>query len=155
MAVDGGESRWAGRSRAREAAVQMLYQVEVGQLTVNDASRLHGVVGAPDVSGLDPDADAYAKALVRGAWEDRAAIDEHIADAARNWRVERMTVLDRTVLRLAVHELLAHPETPPKVVIDEAIDLARSYSGDEAAKFVNGVLDGVFRKLREEGKVIE
>ena len=133
----------------------MLYQVEVGQLSVADASRLHGLVGAPDVTGLDEDADAYANALTRGAWEDRTAIDERIADAARNWRVERMTVLDRSVLRLAVHELLNHPETPPKVVIDEAIELARNYSGDEAAKFVNGVLDGVFRKLKEEGKAVE
>jgi len=153
MAVDEAGSRWAGRSRAREAAVQMLYQVEVGNLTVNDASRLHGLVGAPDVTGLDEEAEAYATALTRGAWDDRATIDEYIAEAARNWRVERMAVLDRTVLRLAVHELLGHPETPPKVVIDQAIDLARSYSGDEAAKFVNGVLDGVFRKLREEGRV--
>lgn len=155
MAVDEGGSKWAGRSRAREAAVQMLYQVEVGHLTVHDASRVHGLVGAPDVAGLDEEAEAYASTLTRGAWDDRAAIDERIADAARNWRVERMAVLDRTVLRLAVHELLSHPETPPRVVIDEAIDLARNYSGDEAAKFVNGVLDGVFRKLKEEGKVVE
>lgn len=150
-----GESRWAGRSRAREAALQMLYQIEVGQLTVADASRLHGIVGAPDVAELDREAEEYATLLVRGVWDDRPALDERISDAARNWRVERMTVLDRTVLRLAVHELLGHPETPPKVVIDEAIDLARNYSGDEAAKFVNGVLDGVFRKLRDEGKVVE
>jgi N utilization substance protein B len=150
-----GESRWAGRSRAREAALQMLYQVEVGQLTVPEASRLRGVVGAPDVGELVPEAEEYAKTLVQGVWDDRAALDERIAEAARNWRVERMTVLDRTVLRLAVHELVGHPETPPKVVIDEAIDLARSYSGDEAAKFVNGVLDGVFRKLKDEGKVVD
>lgn len=155
MAVDEGRSKWAGRSRAREAAVQMLYQVEVGQLSVNDASQVHGLVGAPDVAGLEEDDEAYAQALTRGAWEDRTALDERIAEASRNWRVERMTVLDRTVLRLAVHELLSHPGTPPKVVMDEAIELARSYSGDEAAKFVNGVLDGVFRKLREEGRVIE
>jgi N utilization substance protein B len=154
MAVGDSGSKWAGRSRAREAAVQMLYQVEVGQLTVNDASRLHGTVGAPDVADLDEEDEAYAQALTRGAWEDRGAIDERIADAARNWRVERMAVLDRTVLRLAVHELVSHPETPPKVVIDEAIDLARNYSGDEAAKFVNGVLDGVFRKLKDEGKIV-
>jgi N utilization substance protein B len=150
-----GESRWASRSRAREAALQMLYQIEVGQLTVPEASRLHGVVGAPDVAGLVPEAEEYAKILVQGVWDDRVALDERIGEAARNWRVERMTVLDRTVLRLAVHELVGHPETPPKVVIDEAIDLARSYSGDEAAKFVNGVLDGVFRKLKEEGKVVD
>jgi N utilization substance protein B len=116
MAVDDGGSRWAGRSRAREAAVQMLYEVEVGQLTVTDASRVHGLVGAPDVVDLDEEAESYATALARGAWDDRITIDERIADAARNWRVERMTVLDRTVLRLAVHELLSHPDTPPKVV---------------------------------------
>ena len=93
--------------------------------------------------------------MVRGAWADRAALDERIADAARNWRVERMTVLDRLVLRLAVHELIAHAETPPRIVIDEAIELARRYSGDEAARFVNGVLDGLFKKLKDEGKVID
>jgi N utilization substance protein B len=82
-------------------------------------------------------------------------LDERIADAARNWRLERMTVLDRLALRLAVHELMAQPQTPPRVVIDEAIELARRYSGEEAAKFVNGVLDGVFRKLKDEGKVVE
>jgi len=135
--------------------LQLLYQMDVGQLAAHDAARLLGVVGAPDVAQLDEEARAYAVSLARGAWDDRAALDERIADAARNWRVERMTVLDRLVLRLAVHELLAHIETPPRVVIDEAIDLARNYSGDEAAKFVNGVLDGVFRKLKEEGIVIE
>lgn len=155
MSADASESRWAGRSRAREAALQMLYQVEVGQLSVDDASRVHDLVGAPDVAALDDEASAYAKTLARGAWEQRDAVDERIADAARNWRVERMAVLDRTVLRLAVYQLLSRPETPPKVVIDEAIELARNYSGDEAAKFVNGVLDGVFRKLKEEGKIIQ
>ena len=155
MAADGGESRWAGRTRAREAALQMLYQVEVGRLTVSEATRLQGVVGAPDIAALDDDARAYAATLARGAWDSRPVLDERIAEAATNWRVERMTVLDRTVLRLALHELMAHPETPPRVVMDEAIDLARTYSGDEAAKFVNGVLDAAFRKLRDEGKIIE
>jgi transcription antitermination protein NusB len=155
MSIQGSESRWASRSRAREAAVQMLYQIEVGQLTLAEASRIHGIVGAPEIAGLDEDAHAYAVLLAGGAWEDRAGIDERIADAARNWRVERMAVLDRTVLRLAVHELAGRHETPPRVVIDEAIELARRYSGEEAAKFVNGVLDGVFRTLKEQGKVVE
>jgi N utilization substance protein B len=155
MSAEGGESRWAGRTRAREAALQLLYQVEVGQLSVPEASRIHGHVGAPDVAGLDDESRLYAETLARGAWNERNAVDERIADAAKNWRVERMAVLDRMVLRLAVHEMLHHPETPPRVVIDEAIDLARSYSGDDAAKFVNGVLDGVFRKLKDEGKIVE
>jgi N utilization substance protein B len=153
MAAGGGESRWVSRSRAREAALQMLYQMEVGQLTVDDATRMLGAVGAPDVSDVDDEARAYAVTLARGAWEHHAALDERIADAARNWRVERMAILDRLLLRLAVHELVAHAKTPPRVVIDEAIGLARRYSGDEAAKFVNGVLDGVFRKLKDEGAI--
>jgi len=155
MSVEGGQSRWASRSQAREAAVQMLYQIEVGQLTLTEASRIHGIVGTPEIASLDEDAHGYAVSLARGAWEDRAAIDERIADAARNWRVERMAVLDRTVLRLAVHELVGHHQTPPRVVIDEAIELARRYSGEEAAKFVNGVLDGVYQALKEQGKVAE
>lgn len=155
MATDASEPRWASRRRAREAALQMLYQMEVGQLTADDATRMLGVVGAPDVGDIDDEARAYAVPLARGAWESRATLDERIADAARNWRVERMAVLDRMVLRLAVHELLARPDTPPRVVIDEAIELARAYSGADAAKFVNGVLDGVFRKLKEEGKLID
>lgn len=133
----------------------MLYQAEIGQLDLNDAVRMHGLVGTPDVAGLDDESRAYAERLARGAWEDRAALDERIADAARNWRVARMAVLDRIVLRLAARELLAHPETPPRVAIDEAIDLARRYSGEEAARFVNGVLDGIYRTLREEGRVVE
>ena len=84
-------------------------------------------------------------ALVRGAMENRDALDERIGDAAKNWRVERMAMLDRLVMRLALQELLAHRESPPRVVISEAIELARAYSGEEAAKFVNGVLDGVYR----------
>jgi transcription antitermination protein NusB len=155
MSVEGGQSRWTSRSQARDAAVQMLYQIEVGQLTLTEAARIHGIVGTPEIASLDEDAHRFAVSLARGAWDDRNAIDERIADAARNWRVERMTVLDRTVLRLAVHELVSHQETPPRVVIDEAITLARRYSGEEAAKFVNGVLDGVFHTLKAQGKVIE
>ena len=150
-----GESRWHGRSRAREAALQMLYQTEVGQLSVAEVAHSHGSIGDSDAIGLDDQARAYAVVLARGSWEERQAIDAYISDASRNWRVERLAVVDRLLLRLAVHELISHPATPPHVVIDEAIDLARTYSGDEAAKFVNGVLDGVFKRLKEEGKVVD
>ena len=73
------------------------------------------------------------------------AIDPLLADARHNWRLERMAVIDRLVLRLAVYELLDEPETPPQVVINEAIELARTFSGDDAVRFVNGVLDAVRR----------
>ena len=149
------ESRWHARRRAREAALQMLYQTEVGQLSMSDVARSHGGIGGNDAIELDAEARDYAVDLARGAWDNKPALDGYISDAARNWRIERLAVVDRLLLRLAVQELLDHPGTPPRVVIDEAIELARSYSGDEAAKFVNGVLDGVFKRLKEEGKVVD
>ena len=149
-----GDSPWQGRRRAREAALQMLYQTEVGQLPFVEAANSHGDIGG-DAIDLDDEARQFAVELARGSWQDKAAIDAYISDAARNWRVERLAVIDRLLLRLAVHELLAYPGTPPRVVIDEAIELARAYSGDDAAKFVNGVLDGVFKRLKEEGKVVD
>lgn len=149
------DARWEGRRRAREAALRMLYQTEVGQMDVVTAARAHGIVGGADAIDLDEEARGYAEALARGAWENRGTIDAYLAEATRNWRVERLAIVDRLLLRLAVHELLEHPATPPRVVIDEAIELARSYSGDEAARFVNGVLDGVFNRLKDEGKVVD
>ncbi len=149
------ESRWQGRRRAREAALQMLYQTEVGQLSMIDVASSHGGIGGNDAIELDVEARDYAVGLARGSWDNRQALDGYISDAARNWRIERLAIVDRLLLRLAVHELLEQPGTPPRVVIDEAIELARSYSGDEAAKFVNGVLDGVFTRLKDEGKVVD
>lgn len=155
MSMTVGEPRWEGRRRAREAALQMLYQTEIGQLSIAVVAGSHGGIGGADAIELDEKAREYAVELARGAWEDKQALDGYIGDAARNWRVERLAVIDRLLLRLAVHELLAKPGTPPRVVIDEAIELARAYSGDEAAKFVNGVLDGVFKRLKDEGKVVD
>lgn len=154
-AGEGGAARWQQRRRAREAALRMSYQVEIGRLSVSEAARLHPLVGDHDAIALDAEAEGFAVALMQGAWEQRARLDGYIADAARNWRVERLTVIDRLVLRLAVQEWLSAPGTPPRVVIDEAIELARAYSGDEAARFVNGVLDGVFKRLKEEGQVVD
>ena len=148
--------RWEGRSQARDAALRMLYQIDVGRVSPAQAARLVGHVGAPEETiELEAPDHAFAVALAAGAWDARSTLDEQIGEAARNWRVPRMAAIDRLVLRLAVRELTAHPETPPRVVIDEAIELARTYSGDEAARFVNGVLDAVLKKLQAEGSVVE
>ena len=147
--------RWEGRRRAREAALRILYQLEIGRLSVHDAVTSVVTVGGDDALELSHVAHAYAATLARGAWDSRQTLDGYIADASEHWRVERLAVIDRLLLRLAVHEWLEHPATPPRVVLDEAIELARSYSGDESAKFVNGVLDGVFKRLKEEGKVVD
>ena len=77
-------------------------------------------------------------------------IDRMLAARAQNWRVERMAVLDRLVLRLAVYELLAQPDTPARVIINEAIELARAYSGEESVGFVNGILDAIRKDLDRE-----
>ena len=92
----------------------------------------------------------FADGLVRGTVERLADADALIASHARNWRIERMAVLDRLVLRLAIYELLAEPATPAKVVINEALELARTFSGEEAVPFVNGVLDAVRKTLGKE-----
>ena len=147
--------RWAGRHRARAVALQALYECEVGGLTPQQALGVLHHAGPPEVDDPGEDEHAFVVSLVRGAMDDREALDERIGDAAKNWRIERMAVLDRLVMRLAVQELLAHRESPPRVVISEAIELARAYSGEEAAKFVNGVLDGVYRRLKDEGKITD
>lgn len=144
---------WAGRRRARAAALQALYQCEVGNLTPQQALGVLHHAGAPEVDDPGESEHAFVVKLVRGAMDNRDALDERIGDAAKNWRVERMATIDRLVLRLALQELTSHPESPARVVISEAIELARSYSGEDAAKFVNGVLDGAFRKLKDEGLV--
>ena len=147
--------RWAGRRRARAVALQALYECEIGHLTPQQALGVLHHAGAPDVDDPGESEHAFVVSLVRGAMDDRDALDVRIGDAAKNWRVERMAVLDRLVMRLALQELLTHRESPPRVVMSEAIELARAYSGEEAAKFVNGVLDGAYRKLKEEGIVVE
>ena len=148
-------SRWAGRHRARAAALQALYECEIGGLTPQQALGVLHHAGPPEVNDPGEDEHAFVIALVKGAMTDKAALDERIGEAAKNWRLERMAVIDRLVMRLAAQEMLAHRESPPRVVISEAIELARAYSGDEAAKFVNGVLDGVFRRLKDEGVLVD
>jgi N utilization substance protein B len=153
-AVDSGE-RWAGRRRARAAALQALYECEIGGLTPQQALGVLHHAGPPEVDDPGEREHAFLTSLVRGAMDDKDALDERIGEAAKNWRIERMATLDRLVMRLALQELLAHRDSPPRVVISEAIELARSYSGEDAAKFVNGVLDGAYRRLKEEGLVAD
>ena len=92
----------------------------------------------------------FANDLVRGTIARVSEIDAMLSAHAQNWRVERMAVIDRLVLRLAVYEFLAQRETPPRVVINEALELARAYSGEEAVAFVNGMLDAVRKELKRE-----
>jgi transcription antitermination factor NusB len=93
----------------------------------------------------------YAFALARGVRERREEIDARLASAAQHWSVPRMAVVDRNILRLGLEELRRHPEVPPRVVINEAIELAKRFSTGASGAFVNGVLDRVRRDLEGEG----
>jgi N utilization substance protein B len=136
----------ASKRRAREAALQMLYQWEIARSSVHEAIATYWP--AHDAEGdVSEVLRTFANGIVHGVAERLAELDGLIAARAVNWRVERMAVIDRMVLRLAVYELLADVDTPPKVVINEALELARIYSGDESVAFVNGILDAVRRDL--------
>jgi N utilization substance protein B len=134
------------RHRAREQAVQWLYQWEVGGLHLDDVFDAGRQV---DLRSHDKERDRVAEEIVRGTAERLGEIDPLIAEAAANWRLERLAVIDRLILRLATYELLAMPGTPHAVIINEALELARTFSTEDAVKFVNGVLDGIRKKVRE------
>jgi N utilization substance protein B len=138
-----------GRRRAREAALQMLYQMEIGRASAHEAIVTYWPAHDADEEVPEP-LRQFANALVRGTMERLPEIDAMIAAHAQNWRIERMVVIDRIVLRLCVYELLTEPETPAKVVINEGLELARLYSGEEAVAFVNGVLDSVRKELKRD-----
>jgi transcription antitermination protein NusB len=140
----------SARRRARAAALQMLYQWEVGKTSPGDAILSYWDTHAAEEETLADEHQAFANALVRGTVQRLDEIDRLLGARTQNWRVERMAVLDRLVLRLATCELLTEPATPAKVVINEALELARAYSGEEAVAFVNGLLDGVRQELGRE-----
>ena len=149
----------AARHRAREAALQMLYQWEVGRVSAHEAVRTYWPGRDAPPSPDDEHADAvpdvvvdevgrtFANALVAGTIARVAETDELIARHLKNWRIERVAVIDRLVMRMAIYELLTEPETPAKVIINEALELARTFSGEEPVPFINGVLDAVRKTL--------
>ena len=136
----------AARHRGREAAVQMLYQWEVGRLALADVRQVWAEV-TDENEPLPADLAEFAHALAEGVAAHVAELDPLISEAAAHWRIERMNVVDRLVMRLAVYEFLYEKDTPATVIINEALELARAFSSEEAVPFVNGVLDGIRRRL--------
>jgi len=138
------------RRRAREAALQILYQWEIGKLDVKDAARTFFDLQWADPQPPSDEVRTFASGLALATVDRLTEIDALIADTSERWRPERMPVVDRLVLRLAVCELLRDPETPHAVVINEALELARTFSTEESVKFVNGMLDGIRKKIEGE-----
>ena len=138
------------RHRAREAAIQMLYQWEVGRLSMPEVRQTFWSHDDETGEPLSPEMRAFAVRLADGVVSAVDQLDPLIAESAEHWRVERMNVTDRLILRLAVFEFLHERETQVKVIINEALELARSFSGDEAVRFINGILDGIRRTIGRE-----
>jgi N utilization substance protein B len=124
----------------------MLYQWEVGGADLGEVLASHRSIGT---LALTEAARQLADTFVTGTARALDRIDPLIATHAANWRLERMAVIDRAILRLGIHELL-HTDTPRAVVIDEALELARAYSAEPAVKFINGVLDAVARAVEAD-----
>jgi N utilization substance protein B len=138
-----------GRRRAREHALQVLYSLDLNPgVTVGDALA-HLWRGFHEESD-DRDAAvvSFCEALVKGTVENLAEIDAIVQQASKNWRLERMARVDRNLLRLATYELRFEPEVPAKVVINEAIEVAKRFGAAESAAFVNGLLDRISQELK-------
>ena len=131
------------RTRARELAVQALYQLDVqGPVLLEHLGRFF----------IENEPDDFVRKLAAdwttGTWENLAVCDELIAGSALKWRLSRLAPVDKSILRLAVYQLKFCPEIPAPVVINEAIELAKKFGAEKSPSFVNGVLDAVLNKLK-------
>jgi transcription antitermination protein NusB len=137
------------KRQARECALQILYPLDMLR---KDAAPAENGVGEAierffENFDADPRARERAEAIVHGVLERRSRIDEVIGAHSPRWRIDRMALVDRNVLRLCVHELLFDLETPARVVIDEGVEIAKRFGAEQSAAFVNGVLDSAARAL--------
>jgi len=135
------------RHRAREAALQILYQWEIGGRAVDKSAETFFTRQWPDTDDPPDELRGFATALATDTVDRMADIDPLIAETAERWRPERMAVLDRLILRMAVCEMLRDRATPAAVVINESLELARTFSTEESVKFINGMLDAIRRKI--------
>ena len=131
------------RTKARECAFQMLYQWDIGREPMDRVAD-----GFWKVRTTTDETRAAAERLARGAQSRADEIDSAIALAATHWRVDRIAAVDRNILRIGAYELMMEPETPPAVVLDEAVEMAKRFGEAGSPAFVNGVLDAILGQLR-------
>ncbi|HEX7331276.1 MAG TPA: transcription antitermination factor NusB [Pyrinomonadaceae bacterium] len=135
------------RRKARECALQMLFAADVAEMPADDVVRSYWAeLGESD---LDETAREFATRLASRTLSNLELLDERIRSRAEHWRISRMAVVDRNILRLAVYEFLYEP-TPRTVAINEALEIARRFSTYEATQFINGILDAIKRDLDEQ-----
>jgi N utilization substance protein B len=141
------------RRKSRRHALQILFQLDLTPQPVEQAIRAFYDSLYPELEPTRPEPDPFAEKLVRGVQERRKEIDELIERHAHHWRLERMPVVDRNVMRLAIFEMMGL-RTAPAIAINEALELARKFSGEESVPFINGVLDAVRQELEESGAIV-
>src|SRR5215831_2243639 len=132
------------RRKGREVALQFLYQLDLHDEVDPAAHETDFWARHP----VDDDTRAFASALVTGTKRRQDEIDRLIAQYAEHWDLDRMAVVDRNILRLAVYELLEQSKVPPKVAINEAIEISKKFGTRESSRFINGILDRVHKELR-------
>jgi N utilization substance protein B len=132
----------ASRRKSREYAMQMLYQWELCGDTPAQVRSTFFMDKTPEA-----EVATFARELFEGTVSEIDNLDRLMRERAANWRLERMAAVDRNILRVALYELLHHPEIPPAAVINEALEIARRFSGEDSVRFVNGVLDAIRKSL--------
>lgn len=135
------------RRKARQVALQALFACEASKQRLDEA-----VMWRAEEEGLHDEARAFAQRLAHTAWTHRRELDRLIAQAAPNWPIEQIPPVNRNVLRLALAELFFDRETPPKAVINEAVELAKTFGSETAPRFVNGVLGTIWGWAQEHGE---
>lgn len=133
------------RTRARELAMQGLYQLDVQGPDLLQRLAEFFIENDPHLS-----VRKLASEWTKGTWENLALCDELIAASTIKWQLSRLSTVDKSILRLAVYQLKFCPDIPPRVVINEAIELAKKFGADKSSAFVNGVLDAVLKKIKTE-----
>lgn len=137
------------RTKARQLALQILYQIDI---TREGSSVSLDNFWQSQKEDVDSAIRQFTLELAEGTQRYREAIDKKISQYAKNWELKRMAVVDRNILRLACFELLYRADIPPKVAINEAIELAKRFSGVQAGKFVNGILDKIREDVSKSGE---
>ena len=134
------------RRSSRELALKFLYQSELNDGNIDEQMKLFLAR-----SSSQDEVEAFMKELVKAIIKQMKEIDEIIQKFSDNWVLDRMTVIDRNILRMGTCELLFNFSTPPKVAINEAVDIAKKYGNEDSPEFINGVLDKIYRKLDRRG----
>jgi transcription antitermination factor NusB len=133
------------RHRARELAIQVLFHMEY-----NPGDPAECFDRICECFGPAREVRAYSREVVLGVWEKKADLDRLMRRSSKNWRVERMSRVDRNILRLAIYEVLYRKDVPPKVSIDEAVELGKRYGTEDSGAFINGILDHIYNELKTE-----